>query len=62
MRTAGEDKVLALTSVSDTEVGLDGTGLMEALCKGEARDLISEQSYAFNREVKLAPYQTLWLK
>jgi sucrose phosphorylase len=62
VRTDGENKVLALTNVSDREVPLDGARLAEELGKSEVRDLISETSCAFNEEVRLTPYQTLWLK
>jgi sucrose phosphorylase len=62
IRTDGENKVLALTNVSDASVSLDGARVAEELGKSESRDIISATSQTLQGDVKLAPYQTVWLK
>jgi sucrose phosphorylase len=62
LRSNEDERLLALSNVSDGEVSLDGGKLKEVLGKNEAQDILREETFSFDSTVKLRPYQIAWLK
>jgi len=62
IRSDGQQKLLAMTNVSDSEVTLDAARLREQLSGGEVQNLLSGEQWPLDGELQLKPYETVWLK
>ncbi len=61
LRTNGQNKLLALTNVSDEKVFLDEETLKNILKKDVAVDIISKNEILLS-EIYMKPFQVLWLR
>lgn len=62
LRSDGTDSVLALTSVTDQSIALDGAALRDLIGASGPVDLITGQPLVLDDGLHLGPYEVRWLK
>lgn len=62
LRYNQEDKLLALTNITDKNINIDVDKIVDVLDKMNAKDLISKEVIDLKKKFSLKPYQVLWLK